>query len=65
MRLSIWGRMRKGVVEEGVLVRDDSKALLIGELGTGQSSLTLLLNSCMVSDKLCHLWDSHFSTKWR
>lgn len=28
----MWERMRKGVTEEGVLVRDDSKVLLVGRV---------------------------------
>lgn len=41
----MWERMRKGVTEEGVLVRDASEVLLVA----------LLLNSCLMSDESQYL----------
>lgn len=52
------------MLEEGVLVRDDSK-IMLGDFGTGQASLALLLNGCMMSDKeVASLSLAFLSIKW-
>lgn len=57
--------MRKGVAEEGVLVREDSKITLV-ELGTRQTFLAPLLNSCVMSDKyVISVGRTFLSIKWR